>query len=264
MGVELADDPRLRNQRGSSRPQRMKHTVGVVEDDAAMCRTLVAALQRDGQWELQFAVGSLHALAAHWEQPPPDVLLVDLGLPDGDGLDLLPRVRAHWPGCETLVISVFGDEDRVLRSIEAGAGGYILKGQGEAGIAEHMRYLLEGGSPMSPAIARHLLRRIAQGAGQPRDDDPDQDPNRAPIHDANPAVPQRPSATGIEEALTSREAEVLTWLARGEPYDEVARRLSVSVNTVRYHVKSLYGKLGVNTRHHAVVEGQRRGWLDKP
>jgi DNA-binding NarL/FixJ family response regulator len=213
----------------------MAWTVGVIEDDAATRASLQAALARDPRWRLAFAVGSVREARERLAgREVPDVALVDLGLPDGSGLDLLAELRQRWPHCDCLVISMFGDEERVIRSIEAGASGYLLKGQGEDDIAEHLGYLREGGSPMSPAIARHLLRRIARPA---------------------------PEAEPGQEALTTREAAVLQLLARGEPYEVVAASLGLSVNTVRYHVKGLYGKLGVNSRQRAVNEGQRRGLI---
>lgn len=211
-------------------------SVGVVEDDPQVRDQLVRSLATSPRWRLAFAAGSLHeaeqALSAAGGAPA--VLLVDLGLPDGSGIALIATVRRRWPACECLVVSVFGDEDRVIRSLEAGASGYLLKGQGDEEIAEHLGYLLEGGSPMSPAIARHLLRRIAR---QPQ-----------------------PSEAGAETP-SPRELQVLQQLALGEPYEEVARQLGLSVNTVRFHVKALYAKLGVNSRQLAVNAGRRLGWI---
>jgi DNA-binding NarL/FixJ family response regulator len=221
------------------------HRVGVVEDDPPTRDALLAALARSPRWQAVFAVGSLAEARALPADTAPAVVLVDLGLPDGSGLDLLPELRQRWPACECLVISVFGDEARVIRSIEAGASGYILKGQGEDEVAGHLQHLLEGGSPMSPAIARHLLRRIAGPATATT--------GQAPVGPPGAAPPG--------EGLTQREAEVLQLLAKGEPYEAVAARLGLSVNTVRFHVKGLYGKLGVNSRQVAVLEAQRRGLL---
>ena len=212
--------------------------VGLVEDDVPTQYTLLGALAQDSRWQLAFSVGSARELRALLAGPAADYVLLDLGLPDGSGLDLLSEIRAAWPACECLVVSVFGDEHRVIRSIEAGASGYILKGQGADEVAAHLALLREGGSPISPAIARHLLKHIALGEThrQPHDGDAD-------------------------DALTPAELRVLNLLARGDPYESAADTLGVSVNTVRYHVKALYGKLGVNSRQRAVLEAQRRGWL---
>jgi DNA-binding NarL/FixJ family response regulator len=222
----------------------MAWTVGVVEDDPGMREKLERALACDARWSTVFAVGTVAEVRARFSAglAGPDTLLVDLGLPDGSGLDLISEARRHWPHCECLVISVFGDEERVIRSVEAGAVGYILKGQGDADVIEHLGYLREGGSPMSPAVARHLLRRVA------------------------PKAPGRPSSEAASGArtgsvlhdLTHKELEVLRLLARGEPYESVSRHLGVTVNTVRFHVKGLYSKLGVNSRQKAVLEGVRR------
>jgi DNA-binding NarL/FixJ family response regulator len=222
----------------------MVWTVGVVEDELSMRDKLVRALGTDVRWKTVFSVGTVAEARARFSagQAAPDTLLVDLGLPDGSGLDLIAEARRHWPQCECLVISVFGDEERVIRSVEAGAVGYILKGQGDADVIEHLGYLREGGSPMSPAVARHLLRRVAPtGSARKVSDSVSADRTFAALQD-----------------LTQKELEVLRLLARGEPYESVARLLGVTVNTVRFHVKGLYSKLGVNSRQKAVLEGVRR------
>lgn len=212
--------------------------VGIVEDHAQVRQALATALQVAGQWQLIFELGSIREVRAWPGLIAPDVVLIDLGLPDGSGLDLIAELRQRWPSCECLVISMFGDERQVIRAIECGAGGYILKGQGEDDLNEHLQHLLDGGAPMSPAIARHLLRRVAR--------------------DAQPALGVAQTGPALE-ALTPREADVLHQLSLGEPYDAVASRLEMSVNTVRYHVKSLYTKLGVKNRQTAVLEARRRG-----
>jgi DNA-binding NarL/FixJ family response regulator len=139
-----------------------------------------------------------------------------------------------------MVITMSSDEDNILSSIEAGAAGYVLKDAGRLDIVRALLELRDGGSPISPLIARKILARM-------RDD------KKAPL--ANSAE------DGVAAILTKREAAILDLIARGDSYGEVARLLSVSVGTVQTHVKNIYGKLSVHSRGEAVYEAQRRGLL---
>ena len=214
-------------------------SIGLVEDDALTRHRVASLITAEPQWRLAFAVESLQqayaALAAH----PPDVLLVDLGLPDGNGLDLIRFVMQSGLPCQTLVISVFGEDDKVFECIEAGASGYLIKGQGDADQAAHLHDLFAGGSPVSPRIARRLLAAVRQSR----------------TADITPAASSPPND------LTPKEFETLTMLSLGYSYAEVADKLDVSVNTVRFHIKSIYSKLYVSSRSQAVYEASKRGWL---
>ncbi len=162
------------------------------------------------------------------------MLLVDLGLPDGTGLDVIAAARAALPGCAVMVSTIFGDETHVLRAIEAGAMGYVLKDLSAAELVAEIRSLHAGGSPINPMVARKLLLRQAAQA---------------------PAHPPAP--------LSAREAEVLRLVARGYTADEVAAALGVSPHTVQTFVRRIYTKLQVGSRAEAVREGQRQGWLSE-
>ncbi|MGE0802938.1 MAG: response regulator transcription factor, partial [Lautropia sp.] len=142
---------------------------------------------------------------------------------------------AIHPACEVLVLSFFGDEGNVLAAIAAGAGGYLLK-DGELGsLGDHLSCLRTGGSPLSPRIARTLIRL-----------------HRSPASGgaASPAAAAAP-------LLSERELEVLTGIAKGFSYSEVASALGISTNTVRTHIRHLYEKLSVNSRSEAVYEYNR-------
>src|SRR5687768_15291250 len=160
-------------------------TVFIVEDDD-LTRTSLVRRVAESQAGLQVttAVGTCREIRAALEVSRPTVLLVDLGLPDGDGLDVIRETAQRWPAVLIMVITVFGDELKVVSSIKAGATGYLLKDDAAVGIGEAIRQMLAGGSPISPAIARHLIRhfRPAQSEAQ-----------------APPPV-----------ALTPREMEILT------------------------------------------------------
>ncbi|MFO1262328.1 MAG: response regulator transcription factor [Rhodoferax sp.] len=215
--------------------------VAVVEDDAACRIALVAALNAASDMRLLWALASraeaLAALNAVGAEPP-DVLLVDLGLPDGSGLEVIAAARARWPGTASMVSTIFGDEAHVLRAIEAGALGYLLKDLPAHAVVDEVRNLHAGGSPISPMVARKLLLR------------------------QTPAVPApvEPSADG-DTALSAREVEVLRLVAHGYTLDEVAATLGVSRHTVRSFVRRLYAKLQVKTRAQAVHAGVRQGLI---
>jgi DNA-binding NarL/FixJ family response regulator len=169
------------------------------------------------------------AEARRWlEAHSPNIVLTDLGLPDGSGIEVIGLALRLHPRCEVLVISIFGDDRHVVSAIEAGASGYLLKDSSLQLLGEQLQHLRDGGSPLSPQIARTLIRR--------------QRPLTAPHGDA--CAPR----------LTERELEVLTFIAKGFSYQEGAAMLGVSTNTVRTHVKRIYQKLTVNSRSEAVYE----------
>lgn len=223
----------------------MDKRIAMVEDDARVRRSFARAIEATGRMALVFEANRM-ADAVAWiaATPPPqapDVWLVDLGLPDGSGLHVIEAAAAHHPHSQVMVVSTFGDEAKVLDSIAAGATGYILKGEGEDEIVEHIDDLLRGGSPMSPVIARQVLMRMrAQHAPPPR----------------TGGAPDTPA-----DALTQREIDVLGLIARGYSYDEVGRHTGIATNTVRHHVKNIYAKLCVHSKNEAVFEARRRGWL---
>ncbi len=222
----------------------------VVEDDPQMRDFFAASVARNAQLALAGCVGTL-AEARAWLDSPGhavDVLLVDLGLPDGSGLDAIRHATRLHPGCESLVISVFGDDDNVLASIEAGALGYIHKDSTPDDIASTILEMKSGASPISPMIARRVLSRfmsLRESRAQPAAAPPAPEPA---------AVPDRP-------ALSNREQEVLELISRGFSYADIARLQSVSVHTVQTHIKNLYRKLAVRSRSEAVFEATQLGLL---
>ena len=226
----------------------------IVEDDPQMRDFFAASVSRSGQLGLAGCVGTLGEARAWLDDPDHavDVLLVDLGLPDGSGLDVIRHaVRLH-PACEPLVISMFGDEDNVLASIEAGALGYIHKDSTPDDIASTILEMKSGASPISPMIARRVLSkylslRDGRGAGAAA-------VAAAPPPEPAAAVPARPG-------LSTREQEVLELIARGFSYADIARLQSVSVHTVQTHIKNLYRKLAVRSRGEAVFEATQLGLL---
>ena len=170
-----------------------------------------------------------------------DVALIDLGLPDGSGLQLIRHLSEMQPDADAMVISVFGEEETVIRAIEAGATGYLIKGSLELHLVDSIVQLREGGSPISPLIARRLLKRFAP-----------------------PDILSTAPATVVKEEgdkLTDRELDVLRLVAQGFVVLEIAERLHISPHTVSTHVKRTYRKLQVRSRGQAVSEAMKRGLL---
>ncbi len=221
--------------------------VVLVEDNQATRTFLETCVKGHAQLRLAASFATLAPARAWFAEQGADLLLVDLGLPDGSGLDLMRDVRRQWPQCDMLVVSMFGDEENVLASIEAGAVGYVHKDDEAADIADTLLAVKRGASPISPMIARHLLRRM-QPAQQAVVVAPEPEP-------ANPE-PDSPIV------LSRREQEVLEYIARGFSYAEIARQQGITVHTVQTYIKKLYGKLAVHSRSEAVYEANRLGLLN--
>jgi DNA-binding NarL/FixJ family response regulator len=221
------------------------YSVALLEDDPDTRDRLTAALAADPLARLLWSGASVAQCLRWLRDHPVDVMLVDLGLPDGSGLDVIRHCRSQALPCDVMVVSLFGDDASLLSAFSAGANGYLLKDGGESELARHVQNLRSGGSPMSPVIARRLLQHWQRGAVAPR--------------------PELPSSGGprvdLREALTTKEGEVLDLIARGFTYGEVAERLEVSANTVRTHVRNIYGKLDVHNKAEAVFEARAQGWL---
>jgi DNA-binding NarL/FixJ family response regulator len=219
----------------------------IVEDDAVTRRALSLAIESSPELKL---VGALEAVkpAVEWLATGEiDVLLTDLGLPDGTGIDVIRACVRHLPKCDIMVITMSSDEDNVLACIEAGASGYVLKDAGRLDVVNAVLELRAGGSPMSPIIARKVLARA-----RVRDE-----ANDTAKKNDGPAAADAPPPV----ALTKREAVILDLIARGDSYGDVARTLSLSVGTVQTHIKNIYDKLSVHSRGEAVFEAHRRGLL---
>jgi DNA-binding NarL/FixJ family response regulator len=217
----------------------MKCSVLIVEDDLRFRDAFVRAISLASDMTL---VGSAADYATGMQQldMKPDVLLVDLQLPDGNGIDLIREASRRLPNCDTLVVTIFGDERHVLDSIEAGATGYLLKDMPASELVEQIRVLRDGGSPISPVIARQLLTRMTDRAAPPAATDDD-------------ALP----------LLSDQEIKVLTMSAKGFSYDEIADLMRVSRHTVQTYVKRSYRKLQVHSKVEALSEARRLKLLDE-
>ncbi|WP_409559700.1 response regulator transcription factor [Hydrogenophaga sp.] len=228
----------------------------IVEDDAQMREFFACSVARSDSLALLASVGTVAEAMTCLDQPMQrvDVLLTDLGLPDGSGLDVIRHARLRHPECEALVISMFGDEDNVMASIEAGALGYIHKDTTPEDVAQTILGMKAGASPISPMIARRVLAKYRALQAQPP---------VAPASDSGWSDPPSVPAGEEKVQLSNREQEVLELIARGFSYAEIARLKAVSVHTVQTHIKNLYSKLAVHSKSEAVFEATRMGLLPR-
>lgn len=215
-------------------------SVLLVEDDAKFRDAFAQAFARVADMRLVAALGD-GAAALQWlARETPDIMLVDLGLPDMDGLRLIAECARRHPRCEIMVITVFGDERHVLDALAAGATGYLLKESLPRDFLEPIRALRAGGSPISPIIARKLLARLV-----------------APAPAAStPAAPPVPEDV---PTLSTRELATLELISKGFDYDEIAGLQSISRQTVLTYVKRIFRKLQVRSKTEAVYEARLLG-----
>ena len=240
----------------------------IVEDDPETREFFAASVRRSADLALLGALGTV-ADAVQWldaaaasspaQNLAPDVLLTDLGLPDGSGLQVIAHTLARFTACEPLVISMFGDDDNVLASIEAGAVGYIHKDVAPADVAQSILQMKAGASPISPMIARRVLEKFRNlSSKQPY---ASVVVGGSAIKNVVPAVQNDNEPKPVQPDLSGREQEVLELIARGFSYAEIARLQSVSVHTVQTHIKHLYTKLAVHSKNEAVFEATKLGLL---
>jgi len=179
-----------------------------------------------------------------------DLLITDLNLPDGHGVQAIELLRERQPAAEAMVISVLADDTTVIAAIEAGATGYLLKDSDPIDIVSAIGDLLAGHSPISSKIARTIVRRLS---------------NRQSSSTAPPPV--SPGAAALvpppasARLLTPRETDILWGIAKGFTYAELAENLQISNQTVPVHIRNIYRKLQANNRSEAVYEASRRGLI---
>lgn len=208
--------------------------IAIVDDDAIVRDYLIDIVTGAGELDLAGVAPNL-AKARELLLLEPDLFLVDVGLPDGSGLDFVPEIKAHGDA-KVLILTSFGDRQTVVTAIRSGADGYLLKDSTPATILEGVRTTLAGGAPISSAAAVYMLEQL-RGA------------------------PMVAIAEAENSGLTPREVELLEVFAKGGSYKEAARILGISPLTVGNHVKSIYRKLAVHSRGEAVYEAIKTGQL---
>lgn len=220
----------------------MTHRTVTVEDDRRYRESLEELLGSTDEFALAGSFGTAEAALEEAREAGGegwDLVLMDLDLPGMNGIEATRRLKRTFPRSTVVVLTVFEEPGTVLEAICAGADGYLAKRSAPAEILEELRSVMAGGSPLSPGVARtvvRLLRRMGGEAGTEAD-----------------------TGGPGDVGLTDRERQVLRCLVDGLPYKQVADRLGISHNTVRSHVRSIYGKLQVQNVAQAVSRAIREG-----
>jgi DNA-binding NarL/FixJ family response regulator len=214
-----------------------KRSVLVVEDDRRFRERFTRTFSASPDFRVADSVYTVSAGLQALRGSRVDLLVVDLGLPDGSGLQVIREAAARQPECAILVVTVFGDEEHVVKAIEAGAGGYLLKDSSDEELLVAARDLLAGGSPISPMVARLVLNRMRSA--------------------------REPHGRGDAEVeLSDREAQILGYVAKGFSFADICGLLNITANTVKTHINRIYRKLAVHSRAQAVYEATRLGLID--
>jgi len=216
------------------------YSILLLEDEKPTRQHLVSVIEKTPHLTLFAEASTCKEAMAALELDKPDVLIADIHLPDGCGIDVIRYGIDKYQSLEALVISVSGDEETVVNALEAGATGYLLKEQALDGIADAVFALMRGETAISPKLARFLLKRFKKET-------------------LNHHHHQTVNKVNDNFSLTSREHEVLGMISKGFRYNEIADSLGISTNTIRAHIRNIYRKMAVKSRSEAVFEASRMG-----
>jgi DNA-binding NarL/FixJ family response regulator len=200
--------------------------VSIIEDDDWIRENLAAEIARTDGFVCAGCYRSGEEALGGIVQDNPEVVLMDIRLPRMSGIECVRKIKPLLPDAQILMLTVYEDSDKIFDSLLAGASGYLLKRTPQAEIMAAIADVHRGNSPMSGHIARKVVQYFNQRGHHDKD----------------------------LEKLSRREREVLERLAQGIPYKEIADVLSLSIDTVRMHIKGIYGKLHVHSRGEAVAK----------
>lgn len=216
-----------------------QYSVVIVEDIENTRQHFVRMIEQAPEFQLVGDSANFTQGCELIKEKQPDLLLTDIGLPDGSGVDLINLINQQKLDTKAMVITVFGDERHVVSALEAGACGYLLKDEHYEQVVDSMLQMMAGGAPISPAIARHMLKRFQ--------------------------VKQSiENSTEGSDSLTQREHEILTLVSKGYMSNEIAEMINLSYHTITTHVRNIYRKLSVHSRTEAVMEGIKLGLITRP
>lgn len=220
-------------------PALVNRRAFVVEDDPVFQESIALALSHlDSGWSLEIAEDGATALSRlSAAESVPDIVLVDLGLPDMTGVEIIHAARSRFSEVPIMVVSVIAVERVLIEAIRAGARGYLLKGESIVSLARSIDQVMRGEYPISPALARYLFKQ----AGSPG---------------SGSAVIASP---GI--ALSPKELALLKLIAQGRSYAESAKEMAVSVSTIQTHIRNMYRKLDVHSQAQAISTAREQGLL---
>ena len=203
--------------------------VGIIEDQSKIREGLRSLIDGTDGYRCVCSFGSMEEALAKIDRELPDVLLLDIGLPGMSGIEGIQRIKDLHPGLSVLMLTVYDDDQRIFDALCAGASGYLLKKTPPARLLESLQEVMGGGAPMSPDVARRVVALFRE---------------------------IRPPA-GDGHQLTPHEIRILKLLVEGYNYKTAADELDVSINTIRFHMRSIYEKLQVHSKSEAVSKALR-------
>jgi len=217
----------------------MKIKVAIAEDNDFLATSFEEKLKLfDNQIEFKFRGKNGNDLLKKLEENHNiDIILMDIEMPEMDGILTTEIVSQKYPQIKTIILTIFDDEEKIFKSIQSGAIGYLLKDEKPITILNGITMALEGGAPMSPIIAYKSLELL-------------RNPNRISLENSKE-----------DFALSKREIEVLEQLSQGLDYNEISENLFISPSTVRKHIENIYKKLHVHTQSEAVTKVIKSGIL---
>jgi len=208
----------------------MQIKVSIVDDDDGIRSSLASLIRRAPTLRLMGDYADAETALRELPRKEPDVVLMDINLPGMNGVECVRQLKSALPKLQVLMLTVYEDSDSLFKSFRAGASGYLLKRTASARLLEAIKDVHEGGSPMTPQLAR----RVVQFFTGPLQED------------------------SSFSKLTPGEREFLDQLANGYTYKEIADRMKITIDTVRSYVRTVYEKLHVHSRTEAVVKYLRR------
>ncbi|MCB0094745.1 MAG: response regulator transcription factor [Caldilineaceae bacterium] len=207
----------------------------LVADDHPIVRDgLIAVLRTQADFDVVGEAGNGREVVAQYVRLMPDIVLLDLEMPEMDGVEALQALHSRFTNVRAIAFTAFDTDERILGAVRAGANGYLLKGASREELFRAIRVVHAGGSLLEPVVATKLLHQVSQSAAEPE----------------------------LPESLSAREQEVLSLMSRGLQNKEIAGQLFITERTVKFHVSSILGKLGAGNRTEAVAMAAQRGLVD--
>ena len=205
--------------------------IAIAEDNNTLRKSLENLFTSTGQMKVVASMGHLMNAVSEINKAKPDIMLMDIGLPNISGIEGVKTLKSNFPGLLIMMFTVFEDDEKIFEAIRSGASGYLLKKTPPEEIVEAIKQLYHGGAPMSASIARRVIESFQQ------------------------APPQK----SLENyQLTVRENEILSSLVDGSSYKKIADKYCISISTVRTHICNIYHKLHVNSKTEAVAKILKR------
>ncbi|MDF9827909.1 DNA-binding NarL/FixJ family response regulator [Ereboglobus sp. PH5-10] len=211
----------------------MPISIAIVEDDADIADEISKLIEETPDFKLSCCCRNMHSALERIPALAPDVVIMDINLPDGSGIQATAQIKRILPKTEVMIFTIYENTEDIYQALEAGASGYLLKRSSSSTIVSSIRNMMKGEVPMTAAIARKVIQSFQRKEASTQ---------------SNPAM----------ASLTPRELDILQLLAKGHPTKEIASQRSISVDTVNTHLRRIYEKLHVHSRAEAILK-----YLDK-